>query len=663
MKLVLIFITVILLSHFSPGQNPKDYVVNITTSVSENPPSISFKWEPVKAGTKIYICRKHPDSDNWGKALAILPISETEYKDDKIESGVKYEYRFVVTGKTLKYNYLYAGIKCKEIEYRGKLILLVDDKFTKTLNYELKRLESDLIGDGWDVLRKDVSRNASVKSVKEIVRNIYNSDPENVNTLLLFGHIPVPYSGNDAFDGHYEDHTGAWPADLFYGDINDDCWTDLTVDNRSAANKANFNIPGDGKYDQSQIPGTNQISIAIGRVDFYNLPDFKQSETELLRAYLDKNHRFRHKVNIPVMRALIDNNFDVNDYYGTKEVMAISGWRNFSALLNSENVKEGSFFSDTKNASYIWSYASGGGNFDSCKHIGSTLCFVQQSPQTVFTALYGSYFGDWNTKNNFMRAALASDGWILISCWAGRPHYTFHQMGMGETIGYCVRATQNNKGFYQAGLTYRGIHQSLMGDPSLRMHIVHPVNNLKAKVSSNNSVLLSWNQGDDDIEGFYVYKLDTTTNEYLRISEKLVTSRSFEDVYPDTGNNYYMVRTLKLCKVASGSYYNLSQGVFDTIFYDSAVYNSNLKTDISRFYKEINIYPNPTSGRLNIDFGSSIPYQATFVIYDVHGKQVCLKQFEYCTNAVIDLSKEAKGVYILKGMVDNKPVLAKICLQ
>ncbi len=35
------------------------------------------------------------------------------------------------------------------------------------------------------------------------------------------------------------------------------------------------------------------------------------------------------------------------------------------------------------------------------------------------------------------------------------------------------------------------------------------------------------------------------------------------------GKNYYMVKTFKLSEVASGSYYNLSQGVFDTIEFEA----------------------------------------------------------------------------------------------
>ncbi|MBK6285664.1 MAG: hypothetical protein IPF54_26055 [Draconibacterium sp.] len=36
----------------------------------------------------------------------------------------------------------------------GKIILLVDSTLVIDLQNELKRYESDLIGDGWEVLRK-----------------------------------------------------------------------------------------------------------------------------------------------------------------------------------------------------------------------------------------------------------------------------------------------------------------------------------------------------------------------------------------------------------------------------------------------------------------------------------------------------------------------------
>ncbi len=125
------------------------------------------------------------------------------------------------------------------------------------------------------------------------------------------------------------------------------------------------------------------------------------------------------------------------------EMISLSGWRNFTALLNFENVKAGNVFTER-----LMIVISGRMvvvmelipvvKFRHCNR------FCNQAPKTVFTAFYGSWFGDWNTENNFLRSALASNGWILTSCWSGRPHYVFHQMGMGETIGSCIQRTQNN---------------------------------------------------------------------------------------------------------------------------------------------------------------------------------------------------------------------------
>ena len=57
---------------------------------------------------------------------------------------------------------------------------------------------------------------------------------------------------------------------------------------------------------------------------------------------------------------------------------------------------------------------------------------------------FGSYFGDWDSPNNFLRAPLATPTYTLTSAWAGRPYWMFHHMALGETIGFSTRLTQNN---------------------------------------------------------------------------------------------------------------------------------------------------------------------------------------------------------------------------
>ncbi len=118
------------------------------------------------------------------------------------------------------------------------------------------------------------------------------------------------------------------------------------------------------------------------------MPDFPQSETELLRNYLNKNHAFRHKIINPKMQSLVDDNWGIIRNQGVTEAFAISGWRNFSALFNFQNIKTGHFFSETENDSYIWSYGCGGGNFDSCKYVGSTTTFVKSKVRKQFLLLF-----------------------------------------------------------------------------------------------------------------------------------------------------------------------------------------------------------------------------------------------------------------------------------
>ena len=679
----------------TPEDNPRNYVVNLTTTITDNPPSISFKWEPFTDGSEIYIYRKKADSKNWNQ-IKKLPKNATDFIDSNVETSVNYEYKILKSGNSQqKVTYVNAGIKLPEVENRGKIIVLVDDTFTADLRNELLRLESDLIGDGWEVLRKNISRNASVKFVKEVIRDLYYSDSVNINSLFLLGHIPVPYSGDEAYDAHCDKHQGAWPSDLFYGDMNEKIWTDKTINDTSALRKENWNVPGDGKFDVITLPSSEKISLKIGRVDFYDLPAFPQSETELLRNYLNKNHAFRHKINEPKMQALVDDNWNMigGGDLTLREGFAISGWRNFSALLNSTNVKAGDFFADTKNESYIWSYGCGGGTFTSCKNLGNTTNFVIENPKTVFTALYGSWFGDWDTQNNFMRAALATNGWILTSCWAGRPYYTFHQMGMGETIGYCVRATQNNYDTYPySGCKIRGIHISLLGDPSLRMYLVRPVNSLKTEKTDRNTVILSWNQPDGDVIGNYIYRLDTETNKFKRIYPAAISGSTFEDFIPDSGINYYMVRSLQLTNSASGSFYNLSQGVFDTVWVepqslaaktDSST-NPNDDRQLENYSKtdeeqslltgtfdavttdiknEFLIYPNPSNGKFAVSFGNSTVRTVSIKIYDIRGKLMRMENYQNTSEENFDISSFPQGIYIVNGSLDGQNFSSKLSLK
>ena len=187
-----------------------DYAVRVSAVVQTNPPLITLSWIADRAGYTLY--RKLRDDTAWGTGTT-LAVNATNYLDSNVAVGGAYEYRVSKSASELLRRGLHLrGRRGPLVESRGKVVLLVDNTFTSSLANELARLQQDLVGDGWTVLRHDVPRmavdpantNSSVwaarsnelASVKALIKADYNADPNNVKAVFLFGHVPVPYSGN-----------------------------------------------------------------------------------------------------------------------------------------------------------------------------------------------------------------------------------------------------------------------------------------------------------------------------------------------------------------------------------------------------------------------------------------------------------------------------------
>lgn len=95
----------------------------------------------------------------------------------------------------------------------------MDNTFSSSLSNELATLVTDLRADGWAVVRTDLARTTPLATVKSTIVGHYNADPANTKALFIVGHLAVPYSGNQAPDGH-DEHSGAWPCDGYYGELN-----------------------------------------------------------------------------------------------------------------------------------------------------------------------------------------------------------------------------------------------------------------------------------------------------------------------------------------------------------------------------------------------------------------------------------------------------------
>lgn len=543
------------------AQSSADAAVQINATVQTSTPQITLNWVGNTTTTSYQIFRKLKTTTSWGVALATLTGTVNQYVDNTVSVGTNYEYHIIRSGSGYTgYGYINSGINVPVTEYRGKLILLVDSTFITSLNTELKRLQEDLEGDGWAVLRHNVLRTATPQHVRSFVQADYALDPTNTKAVFIVGHVPVPYSGNINPDGH-PDHLGAWPTDTYYADVNG-VWTDVSVTSTTASPARTQNNPADGKFDQSVIP--SDLELQVGRADFANLTTFTLTETQLLKNYLDKDHDYRKKVFTVVKRAVIDDNFG---YFGG-EAFAASGYKNAACMVPTSSITSADYFTSMTGNNYQWSYGCGGGTYTSASGIGNTTNFSTANLQGVFTMLFGSYFGDWDSQNNFLRAALAQ-GKVLTNVWSGRVHYQLHHMGLGENIGYGVKLTQNNIGSLYfgspTGITGRWIHHGLMGDPTLRNDVVAPVSNVVATKVGNNCNI-SWTASPEPgVLGYNIYMKNDTNTNYVKVNSTLIAGTTYTDnclLYK--GIYKYMVRAYKLETTPSGSYYNMSEGIADT---------------------------------------------------------------------------------------------------
>ncbi|MGQ9819309.1 MAG: T9SS type A sorting domain-containing protein [Candidatus Kapaibacteriales bacterium] len=676
----------------------KDAALLLSAKIISQPPSIEINWVKHPLAYLYQIRRK-----NFGDLyfpvvpLAQLDSTTTSYLDSQVELGKEYEYEVRAYYKALAdvtirrndgtyfdttlalhfiaFGFLHSGIEVPPRHYLGKVLLLVDETIAVQIGDLLDEYEIELLSEGWEPIRYNVPRAdtfdaSKVQIVKNIILDEYAKDPQNLNSIVLIGRVPVPYSGDIYPDGH-PDHRGAWPCDMYYGSIYESFWTDFQVNSTSAKDPRNRNIPGDGKFDQS-TPSGSVIDFAVGRIDFFNLPKFNsKTEIDLLRQYLRKNLDFRTGKIQAKPRGLIDDNFGANRYLNA---FASSGYRNFASLLGPENVFSADWFTTLSTDWYLWAYGCGGGTYLSAGGVGSTDDFVTKQAKSVFTMLFGSYFGDWDSQNNFMRSALASEPSILTCSWAGFPHWYFHNMSANLPIGFSTKITQNNYSSY-IGAAYsldstnysivaQGLYQthvSLLGDPTLSMYssFVEPPTSLSVYQPEGDFVHLQWQAPSSEVDGYYIYKSTKPLGKFELINNDPLLATEFIDTSLYEGKVYYMVRSVKKLQNNSGSFAILSRGV---------IQNALITTAESQSVFNIVVAPNPAKEKISfsITLTSSVGFRIE--IYDSFDNQI--KSYGNLTLSdgthIFEWDLTASngkqippGVYFVKILLGNKAFVQK----
>lgn len=573
----------------------KTRILNSTQSILE------FQWRippPYNQQQRVY--KKNKADLGWGTNYRSLGNNDSTFYDT-ITTGTAFEYKFEKDSGADgfgAYAYVFSASRLPAITNRGKVLILADSLHKSFLEADIRTFRNDLTGDGWLTELKWFDSATSVNQIKAYIISRYNSAPSALKSVILLGNLAVPYSGDYSGSGSYPppdghtgaappSHEGAWPCDQYYAHMQVPYWPDSTVNNTAGARSANNNVPNDGKFDFTGYPDISLNALQLGRIDLSNMPSFSSNERSLLKQYLEKNHRFRHRIDVIRERCLVDDNIGLLNYPASysDEHFAGNAYRNMAPLIADSVTKLSDYLSTLDTSDYLWSFGFGTGSYTNCSGIGNTTNFAAstQEVKSVFSGFFGSYFGDWDNANNFLRAPLAAKGNVLNTFYCGRPPMFFHHMGLGETIGYSMLRSQNNIDtqsfssllYPTGGYSQLQIHTSLLGDPTVRMQPVEPASRLFAwQDSCSQRVRMKWTASPDTaVHNYYVFRAKHIDSAFALIGN--TDTLVWTDSTPYNPETVYMVRAEKLQISGSGSYYNLSQGIFDTIRFISLAANSD----------------------------------------------------------------------------------------
>jgi len=549
------------------------------------PPSLNLMW--VSATNLLSdIQRREAGGGTWSW---LEPAFGTNYSDKAVDIGKRYEYE-VNTGYAAPSGieekigqYVTAAVAGEAIESRGKLILLVDETMATPIQADLNLFITNLVGDGWQILRKDVPRHINDYSlstsyltnhynitnhIAPFIRSNYTQFTTNIKYIVIVGHVTVPYTGTFADDGHYSPggahgaHQGAWSADNYYGDV-DGNWTDaLTITGSSYA--FNKNYPNDGRFDQDYIPangsGEKKLEIPVARIDFSRLANFSDSEAVLLGKYFKKNGDYRNgaRTFLPQAMAAEYSPFPTIIPQQTATELVSK-----SAPLAQTQI--GDVFTST--ASFLFGVQSGPGFFDRINdafaNMHTTQDFANGTTTTncAFYYLRGSYFPDWNTENNLLRGLLgtANGGLGAVATFRAKS-WRGDGLAVGLSIGNEMRTVVNEVAVN--GWIFSSRYIQFLGDATLRYPVLPPPVAVTRSIT-NNKVALHWAAPAGLTPLYHVYRsAEGILGEFTRLTPEPITATSYIDATPTVPSSLYMIRALQPVTTGGGTFTNISQGIF-----------------------------------------------------------------------------------------------------
>jgi hypothetical protein len=406
--------------------------------------------------------------------------------------------------------------------HRGKVILLVDQRYIGQIDTDLAIFEQDLVGDGWAVIRHVLPAVISgwpnnswsdqeawaaektwaaenkqrVNEAKAIIKADYDAFPTMVKAVIIIGRVAVPYSGHSADDGHEGcgleegigggildllngpggSHAGAWTTDAYYGEMSSpfgadatSTWSDTLHVATCVGRYQSTNVPNDGKFDSDVLPSA--LELMVGRIDFSRLPlqNSIGDEFELTRKYLRKNHQYRLSTKTYSQKALIGH-FERSGIFNPMETEAQNtfGHGQFTSWTSVQSTWGWSTATEQSQNGYIASFFWGKGGNHQVSWATTIEDYPLANPKVPFSFFHASYSGDWDWENNILRGILTAPDHTLATMWWSAPR--IHALSAGAPFGQTMLTLHSTDQAFMAPANV-----SVLGDPTLRLQTVPPV--------------------------------------------------------------------------------------------------------------------------------------------------------------------------------------------
>lgn len=625
----------------------------ISATVSENPASITINLlENILNNQLVYTIKRRPiNGSNSDWTTLTNNATAINWVDTNISIGQVYEYQVSrVSGTDFAIGYTTACLRYDQSNYKGQMILVIDNSFQTSLALEILQLKKDLTAEGWFINQLFVTRATTweteneILPIKQSIVNLYNNAPINdkPSHLFLLGHIPIARSGLGApTPDEHDENKGARGADCYYADI-DGVFTDVATFNPGNIDPKAINLPNDLKFDQDYMP--SQLEMAFGRVDFADIAGSSQNEENLLRNYLNRLHNYR----------IVETGFDMGNKTAFNSGYDNSNDGSYRSLIPISGVSKVDFYSG--NLPFP-QWVSQNGPFQIFMQnieVPNTSQWQNFGMNSTIFSSDQSYWGYWDepfTSGAYgkVRELLSQNTKCLGIIYTTTGINIFHQPGMGETVGWsCKRImdhSQSNNLFQKPSQQYdtpdywNRTHFEYHGDPTLRLNQVKPPINV-----TQNGVVITWSaSNDDNIVGYHVYRSYAPFGKYERITTNPITDLTFTDTEITAVVRYFIIKAIKLETTGSGTYLNPSIGIAPS---QNLLINNFEITDFK-------IAPNPANDFIEI-FGLQKINQLQVI--DFKGKIILSTNL--ITNK-LDISKLSIGVYVLKIQSDSKTEIHK----